>query len=184
MLYLGTVVTGSGPHAGDARLAAHRPRPAQVTHAARRRGLPASSALTVGLLARRAATGATAGARAAGGVLLGVELAQGAIGFVQYFTDLPDVLVGLHMLGAALDLRGASTVVVLSGTRTACWTRSASEQRVERDGDEQQRQVEVRDVEQPHRLDHARGPRCPWRGAHIRCASTRNTAPSTAAATG
>jgi cytochrome c oxidase assembly protein subunit 15 len=35
-------------------------------------------------------------------VLLGVELAQGAIGFVQYFTDLPVVLVGLHVLGAAL----------------------------------------------------------------------------------
>ena len=35
-------------------------------------------------------------------VLLVVELAQGLIGFVQYFTDLPVVLVGFHMLGAAL----------------------------------------------------------------------------------
>ena len=35
-------------------------------------------------------------------MLLGLELAQGAIGFVQYFTDLPVVLVGFHMLGAAL----------------------------------------------------------------------------------
>ena len=35
-------------------------------------------------------------------ILLGIELAQGAIGFVQYFTDLPEVLVGFHMLGAAL----------------------------------------------------------------------------------
>ena len=34
--------------------------------------------------------------------LLVVEVAQGAIGFVQYFTDLPVVLVGFHMLGAAL----------------------------------------------------------------------------------
>jgi len=31
-----------------------------------------------------------------------VELAQGLIGFVQYFTDLPVVLVALHLLGAAL----------------------------------------------------------------------------------
>ncbi len=30
-----------------------------------------------------------------------IELAQGLIGFVQYFTDLPVVLVGVHMLGAA-----------------------------------------------------------------------------------
>ena len=31
-----------------------------------------------------------------------VELAQGLIGFVQYFTDLPIALVELHLLGAAL----------------------------------------------------------------------------------
>ena len=31
-----------------------------------------------------------------------VGLAQGAVGFVQYFTDLPIVLVGFHLLGAAL----------------------------------------------------------------------------------
>jgi cytochrome c oxidase assembly protein subunit 15 len=35
-------------------------------------------------------------------VLLCVEVAQGSIGFVQYFTDLPVVLVGFHMLGAAV----------------------------------------------------------------------------------
>ena len=38
----------------------------------------------------------------------GVELAQGLIGFVQYFTDLPIVLVGFHLLGAAL-IAAAST---------------------------------------------------------------------------
>jgi cytochrome c oxidase assembly protein subunit 15 len=31
-----------------------------------------------------------------------VELAQGLIGFVQYFTHLPVLLVGAHMLGATL----------------------------------------------------------------------------------
>jgi cytochrome c oxidase assembly protein subunit 15 len=31
-----------------------------------------------------------------------VLLAQGAIGYVQYFTDLPEVLVGAHMLGSCL----------------------------------------------------------------------------------
>ena len=35
-------------------------------------------------------------------VLLGVELAQGTIGYTQYFLDVPPVLVGLHMLGACL----------------------------------------------------------------------------------
>jgi len=46
----------------------------------------------------RAPTEAVRAARA----LLAVEVLQGAIGFVQYFTNLPGVLVGFHMLGAAL----------------------------------------------------------------------------------
>jgi len=31
-----------------------------------------------------------------------VELSQGLLGFAQYLTHLPEVLVGLHMLGACL----------------------------------------------------------------------------------
>ena len=58
--------------------------------------------LTLGLLFTLMATGAPGRAVGRGRVLLAVELAQGAIGFVQYFTDLPVVLVGFHMLGAAL----------------------------------------------------------------------------------
>ena len=35
-------------------------------------------------------------------ILLGVELAQGIIGFTQYFLHVPPLLVGLHMFGACL----------------------------------------------------------------------------------
>jgi cytochrome c oxidase assembly protein subunit 15 len=45
-------------------------------------------------------------------VLLGIELAQGTVGFVQYFTDLPIVLVGFHMLGAALVSAGVTWVLL------------------------------------------------------------------------
>ena len=38
-------------------------------------------------------------------LLLVLEVAQGVVGFVQYFADLPEILVGLHMLGAALARR-------------------------------------------------------------------------------
>ncbi|MDX3067133.1 heme A synthase, partial [Streptomyces sp. ND04-05B] len=31
-----------------------------------------------------------------------VLLAQGVVGYVQYFTDLPEILVGAHMLGSCL----------------------------------------------------------------------------------
>jgi heme A synthase len=34
--------------------------------------------------------------------LIAVSLAQGLVGFVQYFTQLPVVLVGAHMLGSCL----------------------------------------------------------------------------------
>ena len=40
-----------------------------------------------------------------------MELAQGLIGFVQYFTHVPAVLVGLHMLGACLVWLAALAVL-------------------------------------------------------------------------
>ena len=52
-------------------------------------------------------------ARTAATVLLAVTLAQGAIGYVQYFTGLPELLVGAHMLGAGL-LTAAMAWTILS----------------------------------------------------------------------
>jgi cytochrome c oxidase assembly protein subunit 15 len=58
--------------------------------------------LTLGLLFAVVAGRYPAATRNAVVWLLLVEVGQGAVGFVQYFTDLPVVLVGFHMLGAAL----------------------------------------------------------------------------------
>jgi cytochrome c oxidase assembly protein subunit 15 len=101
VLYVGTVVTGSGPHAGDAD--------------APRNGLDPESlsqlhtdfvfllvGLTVGSLLALLAVGAPRRAVLAAGTLLAVELAQGVVGFVQYVTGLPVALVAMHLLGAAL----------------------------------------------------------------------------------
>lgn len=111
VLYVGTVVTGSGPHAGDVDAPRNGLDPLQLSQ------LHADVVflfvgLTAGLLFTLHATGASAEARRAVTVLLGVELAQGAIGFVQYFTDLPIVLVGFHMLGAALVSAGVTWVLL------------------------------------------------------------------------
>ena len=100
VLYIGTIVTGSGPHAGDEDSPRNGLDPLQMSQ------LHADAVflfvgLTVGLLLAAHALGVPR-ARYAAGVLLVVELAQGTVGFVQYFTDLPVVLVGIHMLGAAL----------------------------------------------------------------------------------
>ena len=102
VLTLGTVVTGSGPHSGDADTPARfgfDPRTISWLHAD-------TVMLFLGLvvavwLATRLSSAPTGVARAWRDVLL-VTLAQGAIGYVQYLTDLPEVLVLAHMLGAAL----------------------------------------------------------------------------------
>jgi heme a synthase len=110
VLYLGTVVTGSGPHSGDldSRRTGLDPQVMSHVHAI---AVYLLVALTVGLVVLARRSGATLTARAAG-LLLGVELAQGLVGFTQYFLDLPEGLVVLHLLGAALLSAGVTAVVI------------------------------------------------------------------------
>jgi cytochrome c oxidase assembly protein subunit 15 len=112
VLYIGTAVTGSGPHAGDATSPRNGLDPLQISqvHADI---VFLFVGLTVGLVLLLPAVGPSAEAARAARVLLGLEVAQGALGFVQYFTDLPVVLVGLHMLGAAL-IAAAMTWLLLA----------------------------------------------------------------------
>ncbi len=103
-LVAGTVVTGSGPHAGSVS--------ADGRHIHRNGLSPAATAqlhadlvmiligMTVGLVLLLRATGAGRVAYRSAVVLLVVELSQGVIGFVQYFTHLPVLLVGVHVAGA------------------------------------------------------------------------------------
>ena len=111
VLYVGTVVTGSGPHAGDldARRTGLDPETVSQIHADL---VFLLIGLTIGTLIAFRVTGAPDRAVLAVQWLLGIELAQGVLGFVQYFTDLPEVLVGLHMFGAAC-VSAAVTWVVL-----------------------------------------------------------------------
>lgn len=111
VLYLGTVVTGSGPHAGDADSPRNGLDPLQWSQ------LHADAVflylgLTIGLLLCLLAVRADRAAVRVVVWLLVAQLAQGAIGFVQYFNDLPELLVGLHMLGAAL-LSALTTAALL-----------------------------------------------------------------------
>ena len=114
VLYVGTVVTGSGPHAGDIDSPRNGLDPLQLSqlHAD---VVSLFIGLTIGLIFTLHATGASRAARSAAHTLLGLELAQGTVGFVQYFTDLPIVLVAVHLLGAALI--SASVTQVLIRTR-------------------------------------------------------------------
>ena len=101
VVFLGPVVTGAGPHGGDDTA----PRLEVSLHrAARLHGLTVAVLLTLVVttlvLLRRA--GAPAAARRRGAVLLGVLLLQGSVGYIQYFTGVPVLLVGIHIAGAVL----------------------------------------------------------------------------------
>jgi cytochrome c oxidase assembly protein subunit 15 len=101
VLLLGTVVTGSGPHSGDPKAGRTGFDPELVSQ------LHADVVflllgLTVALLVALYATDSPDRIRRAARDLLIVQLAQGVVGYVQYFTDLPIALVLVHMVGAVL----------------------------------------------------------------------------------
>jgi cytochrome c oxidase assembly protein subunit 15 len=98
VIVLGTVVTGSGPHAGDekAQRFGFDIRTVAWLHAdvvIALLGLTAAFYILVRSdkeLALRIT------------VFAGIALAQGAIGYIQYFTGIPEILVAAHLLGATL----------------------------------------------------------------------------------
>lgn len=99
VLVLGTVVTSSGPHGGDERARRLPFLPADVT---RLHGIAVMLFLALTLLAlwRLRAGGAPPGLLRRGEVLLAALVAQGALGYLQYFTGVPALLVGFHIAGA------------------------------------------------------------------------------------
>ena len=117
VLYLGTVVTGSGPHAGDLDAVRNGLDPAALSQL-HTDAVFLLLGLTVGALLALKAVDAPDRAIRAAWVLLGIELAQGLVGFVQYFTGLPVVLVGLHLLGSALVAAGLAWLLVGVRDRT------------------------------------------------------------------
>ncbi|CAM5569721.1 cytochrome b561 [Streptomyces tanashiensis] len=102
LIVLGTTVTGAGKHAGDS---SDVPRmPWDWTDAAHIHAIAAwvvcALALAMWLVLR--VVDAPDDTRARARDLLIVLLAQGAIGYVQYFTGVPELLVAAHMLGSSL----------------------------------------------------------------------------------
>jgi cytochrome c oxidase assembly protein subunit 15 len=98
-IFLGTVVTGAGPHAGDET--AER-LDVDVADVARFHGLSVMLLLviTAVTLWRLRQEQAPADAVRRGDVLLAVLVAQAAVGYAQYFTGVPALLVGIHIAGA------------------------------------------------------------------------------------
>jgi len=104
VINIGIVVTGSGPHAGDemAKRFHLDPRTISWLHAD---AVIALIALAFGtwilIKATETDTSKEIGLRSMG-LFLFICLAQGFIGYTQYFTGLPEILVGAHLLGATM----------------------------------------------------------------------------------
>ena len=123
VLYVGTVVTGSGPHAGDVDAPRNGLDPRVLTQL-HTDVVFLLLGLTVAAVLVLRSSGAPPVVRRAATTLLAVELAQAVVGFVQYFTDLPVVLVAIHLLGAAL-LSAAMTWLLVSVRERPSTGRSA-----------------------------------------------------------
>ena len=100
VVFLGTVVTSSGPHGGDARA---RRLSFSLHDVARVHG--AAVMLLLGLVIVMAwrlwAGQAPAPVLRRAEALLAVLAAQTGVGYLQYFTGVPALLVGVHIAGAA-----------------------------------------------------------------------------------
>lgn len=110
---LGVAVTGAGPHAGDAEAPRNGLDWDLISHV---HAVPAYL-ITAGTLFAlfMVLRGRIAGPfRSAVFMLMGVTLLQAIIGFTQYYNGVPALLVGTHMLGAALLLSAASNAADLA----------------------------------------------------------------------
>jgi cytochrome c oxidase assembly protein subunit 15 len=110
---LGVVVTGAGPHAGDADaprnnldwdLFSH-------IHAVPAYLVTAGTLFALYLVVRDRIAGPF---RTAVAMLLGITVLQAVIGFTQYYNGIPALLVGAHMLAAALLMSAATNAADLA----------------------------------------------------------------------
>ncbi|MGY1434917.1 COX15/CtaA family protein [Streptomyces reniochalinae] len=117
LLVAGTVVTGAGPHAGDSSDVKRMPVAVELATQSHAALAWIVVALAVLLYAGLRVMDAPKGPRSTARNLIVILLAQGVIGYVQYVTDLPEVLVGVHLLGSTLVWIGVLRVVLSTRER-------------------------------------------------------------------
>jgi cytochrome c oxidase assembly protein subunit 15 len=105
VLLVGTLVTGTGPHAGDKKVERLPFNPRELTqlHADVAYLLLGGVIALVVVCRNRWAA-----------FLLGLVLTQGAVGYVQYFNGVPPVLVGIHVALATCVFTTATWLLLLS----------------------------------------------------------------------
>ncbi|QHC28913.1 COX15/CtaA family protein [Streptomyces sp. HF10] len=112
LIAAGTVVTGAGPHAGDSSDVKRIPIDWETVAKLHAVLAWIVVTLTFALWFILKAVDAPRGPLARTRELFLILLSQGVIGYVQYFTHLPELLVGLHMLGSCLVWIGVLRVLL------------------------------------------------------------------------
>ena len=114
VITVGTIVTGSGPHAGDADAQRFNLDPKSLSwlHAD---FVIALLVLTTLLWILIRQTNANLLARKIQ-IFLIIVISQGLIGYIQYATGLPELVVGFHLLGAALVWGSGWSLVKVAGS--------------------------------------------------------------------
>ncbi|CAB5131988.1 unannotated protein [freshwater metagenome] len=100
-IFTGTVVTGSGPHAGDEKA---RRLGFEVASAAKVHGTSViiMIALMLVLAGYVRRTQGLVAMRSTLEIVILVSVLQATVGYVQYFNDIPALLVGIHVFGATM----------------------------------------------------------------------------------
>ncbi|MFG5719636.1 COX15/CtaA family protein [Streptomyces murinus] len=112
LIAVGTVVTGAGPHAGDSSDVQRIPIDWETVAKLHAVLAWIVVTLTFALWFILKAVDAPHGPLARTRELFLILLSQGAVGYIQYFTHLPEVLVGVHMLGSCLVWVGVLRVLL------------------------------------------------------------------------
>ena len=104
VLLFGVVVTGTGPHAGDVDVKRY-PFDFRAVSWLHADSVIVLISLTIALYLVVKVSETPEVKRLFGRMILiflGISLGQGAIGYLQYITGLPELIVGAHLLGATL----------------------------------------------------------------------------------
>ncbi len=114
-VFTGTLVTGAGPHAGDEQA---KRLDLAISDVARVHAVSVLTAIAIAILIawriRKYANDRTALTNVLSTWIF-VGVLQAGIGYIQYFNDVPELLVGIHVAGATMVMV-VSTQLVLNTT--------------------------------------------------------------------
>ncbi|MGW3102238.1 COX15/CtaA family protein [Streptomyces sp. NPDC001100] len=119
LIAVGTVVTGAGPHAGDSKEVERIPIDWETVAKLHAVLAWIVVTLTFALWFVLKAVDAPKGPLDRTRELFLILLSQGVVGYVQYFTNLPEALVAVHMLGSCLVWIGVLRVLLSLRERPA-----------------------------------------------------------------